>query len=348
MAKGERNAGWPGFFMVFTAFAAVFLTLSRQGQELTPGGSAPWQVLSVCEGLSCWAVPALFLLWGMAALEEGDRGAVWSLTGLVLPCFCLLVFWGAVYAVAAHLLGGGALTLGGVLGALWSAARGDTYFHLWILYPLLGLYLVHPVLQRFASGASRGELIYFLVLCFLFASLLPLASAFWPGHAAVHLLTRLRVHLVLGFAGCYVGGWYLHAYTISRLTEFVLYLLGLLGLALTLLGERFLGGGRDLWYSYTAPGVVLTAAALCALFRYVLGISEERSRRRAVHQLGYCAFGAYLFHQIWVLILGWLGLSPLSLHPAVSLPLTALALFLLSLPFSWALSVLPGAGKWLV
>ncbi len=348
MAKGERHAGWSGFFMVFTAFAAVFLTLSRQGQELVPTGSAAWQTLSVYEGAACWAVPALFMLWGMAALEEGDRGVAGALTGLALPCLCLLVFWGAVYAAAAHLLGGGEPTLKGVLDALWLAARGNTYFHLWILYPLLGLYLVHPVLRRFVSGADRGEVLYLLVLCFLFAGLLPLGEAFWPDHAAVRLLARLQVHLALGFTGCYVGGWYLYAYTINRLSEFILYLLGVLGLALTVLGNRFLGGGRELWYSPTAPGVLLTAAALCTLFRYVLGISDERSRRRAVYRLGFCAFGAYLFHQLWMLVLSRLGLSLAALNPVLSVPLFALALFLLSLPFSWALSAIPGAGKWLV
>ena len=405
MARGERNAGWSGFFLTFTVFAAILLLLAREGQgEAVSAGAR--QVLVIYEGLTCWAVPALFMAWGMAALEEGKPSLTGALAGLVLPAFCLLLFWGAAYALAAHLLGGGAVSWSGILGALRSAALGDVYFHLRVLYPLLGLYLVHPVLRRFTAAASRGEVLYFLLLCFLFASLLPawtafhpegvvgallerlqvhlvlgyagyyvagwylrhytigrvpefllyllglsflmasllpLWAAFHPNHALVVLLDRFQIHAVLGWVGYYLAGWYLHHYMIGRIPEFLIYLLGILGVVLTLAGPRLIGGGRELWYSDTAPGVALTAAALCALFRYVLGISEERSRRRAVHALGSYVFGAYLIHQLWMLLFRWLGLTVTALEPVFFVPL----LLALSLPMAWLLRLIPGAGKWL-
>ena len=206
MAKGDRNLGWPGFFRAFTVLCAIMLLLAQEGQGGVAVGSGPWQVLSVYEGLTSWTVPALFMLWGMFALEEGKPRLASSMLGLALPALCLLVFWGALYAVAAHLLGGGALSWSGVWAALVSAAKGNTYHHLWVLYPLIGLYLVHPVIHRFTSSASRGEIRYFLILCFLFASLLPLWSAFHPNSLLAAQLERLRVHLVLGWVGCYVAG----------------------------------------------------------------------------------------------------------------------------------------------
>jgi len=347
MAKKDRNMGWPGFFRIFTVLCAIMLFLAQGAQEAVDYGSGSWQVLSVYEGLTSWAIPALFMLWGMAALEEGKPHFRSAMLGLALPAFCLLVFWGAVYAVTAHLLGGGALSWGGVWAALVSAAKGDTYYHLWVLYPLIGLYLVHPVIHRFTSSASRGEVRYLLALCFLFADLLPLWAAFHPGSIAVAQLERLRVHLVLGWVGCYVGGWYLRHYTISRVSEFAIYILGVLGLALTLMGPRLIGGSRELWYLYTSPNVVLTAAAFCTLFRYVLGISEERSRRRAVYQVGAYAFGIYLVHQLWVMVFDWFGVSLLSLSPVLSVPLFALVFFLLSLPLAWLVYLIPGVGSYL-
>lgn len=341
---GTRTPGdWSGFFRVFAVLAAIFLLLAQGGQDLVSPSGGEWQVLSVYEGLTRWSVPALFMLWGMGAIGGGRS----ALPGLALPAFCMLVFWGAVYAVAAHLLGGGALTLGGLWSALVSAARGDTYYHLWILYPLIGLYLIHPLLERFASAASRWEVLYILALALVFAGLLPLWSAFHPEHFAAALLERLQVHMVLGWMGYYLAGWYLGHYVIGRVPEFLLYLLGGLGMVLTLAGPRLLGGGRALWYGYTAPGVALTAAALCALFRYVLGVSDERARRRSVYALGRCVFGAYLVHQLWVLVFRWLGVPALPFGAAVSVPLFVLIYFLLSLPFAWLLSCIPGAGRWL-
>lgn len=341
--------GWPGFFRAFTVLCAIVLLLAQRGQELALARATAgyWQVLSVYEGLTSWAIPALFMLWGMYALEGGSSkfGAV--MTGFALPTFCMLVFWGALYAVAAHLLGGGALSLGGVWSALVSAAKGNTYYHLWVLYPLIGLYLVHPVIHRFTSAASRGEILYFLTLCILFASVLPLWAAFAPDSVLVSQLERLRIHLVLGWAGCYVVGWYLRHYVIGRVAEYAIYILGILGMVLTLMGDALFGGGRELWYRYTSPNVVLTALAFCTLFRYVLGISEERSRRRAVNELGAYAFGIYLFHQIWVLVFNRLDISLLAFSPVVSVPFFAAVFFLLSIPFAWLLNRLPGVGGYL-
>ena len=343
MAKGDRNSGWPGFFRVFTVLCAIMLLLAQQGQQLTEARSGSWQVLAVYEGLTLWTVPALFMLWGMFALEEGKPQVSAALTGLALPAFGLLIFWGVVYAIVPPLLAGrgGNFTLAGLADLLVSAVKGDTYFHLWVLYPLIGLYLVHPVIHRFTSSASRGELRYFLGLCLLFGSLLPTWSAFFPDSTLAGLLERLRVHLVLGWVGCYVGGWYLRHFEISRIAEYILYILGVLGLVLSVADPFSAPSLRQ----YASPNVLLTAAALCALFRYVLGISEERSRRKAVYSLGTCAFGVYLIHQLWVLIFAKLGVSLLSLSPVLSVPLFALVFFLLSLPFAWLISLIPGAGS---
>ena len=195
MAKGDRNWGWPGFFRAFTVLCAIMLLLAQQGQQLTEARSGSWQVLAVYEGLTLWTVPALFMLWGMFALEEGKPQASAALTGLALPAFGLLIFWGVVYAIVPPLLAGrgGNFTLAGLADLLLSAVKGDTYYHLWVLYPLIGLYLVHPVIHRFTSSASRGELRYFLGLCLLFGSLLPTWSAFFPDSTLAGLLERLRV-----------------------------------------------------------------------------------------------------------------------------------------------------------
>ena len=346
MAKGDRNIGWPGFFRMFTVLCAIILLLAQEGQELAGAGTGAWQVCSVYEGLTRWTVPALFMLWGMFALEEGKPQVPAALTGLALPTFCLLVFWGVVYAIAAPLLAGngGNFTLAGLVDILVSVVKGDTYAHLWVLYPLIGLYLVHPVIHRFTAAASRGELHYFLGLCFLFACLLPMWTAFWPDSILAGLLSRLRIHLVLGWVGCYVGGWYLRHYTIGRPPEYILYILGVLGLVLTLMGPRLIGGSRALWYDFISPNVVLTAAAFCTLFRYVLGISEDRSRRRTAAQAGAYAFGIYLTHPLWWLILRRLGVRLLSFSPVLSVPLFALVLFLLSFPISWLFYRIPGVG----
>ena len=347
--SSDRNQGWPHMFRAFAVLCAIVLLLAQSGTAAVGSGTASWQVFHIYEGFTRWAIPALFMLWGMFALEDSRSADLGGMAlGYLLPTFVILVVWSALYALVARLLGGEGLSLAGFLSQLKAAALGETHFHLWLLYPLLGLYLVLPVLRRFVSAASRWEVIYFLLLCFLFACILPVWAALRPSAVLPNLLTRMNVHLVLGYAGYFVGGWYLRYYTISRISEFVLYILGAGGFVLTFFGSRLLGGGWELWFSYTAPGVALSAAAFCVLFRYVLGISDERSRRQGVRSLGGYAFGIYLFHQIWVLIFRWFGFTVLDFSPALSVPLFALRFFVLSIPFAWLLCRIPGAGRYLV
>ena len=78
----------PGFFRMFTVLCAIMLLLAQEGLGLAEPGSGTWHVLSVYEGLTSWTVPALFMLWGMFALEEGKpqvsaslpEGDTWPLT----------------------------------------------------------------------------------------------------------------------------------------------------------------------------------------------------------------------------------------------------------------------------
>ena len=338
---GERNSGWVGTFRTAAVFCAIMLVLAQSAQQGLSVSDPTWGMFSLWEGVTRWSVPALFMIWGMEDLEGGKNAGSWK---TILWGLGVLVFWGVFYALAGYLLGGGGLSLKGLLSALTAVFQGQVASHLWLLFPLLGLRLVLPVLGRFAAGAGRGELVYVLVLAFLLAGVLPLWTSFHPNHILVTLTGCLDIYLVLGWVGYYLAGWFFSHYTIGRLEEIILYVLGILGLALTLWGDRLVGGSRALWYGYTAPGVACTAAAVCVLLRYVLSVSQERARQSKVGRLGEFVVGVYLLHHLWVLIFQRLGVGLGWLPDVVYVPLGALLLFLLSAPLAWLLSKLPGVG----
>ena len=337
MAKRSGGGGDSADLMrILTVLALGFLFLAQQG--MTSGDAA-----GICrwyEGATLWAVPAFFMLCGSFALERGStvKGA---LVELALPTAAALVVWSAVYGVVRTLLAGGGFSLSALWAELCSAALGDTLSHLWLLYILLGLYLVTPLLGRFAKAASRGELIYVLLLALLFGSVLPVCRTLWPGALWVELADRLQISAVLGYIGCYLAGCYLTEFTISRVGEILLYLLGVLGLAVTFLGDSLLGGGSGIWRSYTAPNVLFTAAALFVLFRYVLGVSDEGSRRQGMRRLGGAAMGIYLIQPLFVLILNWFGFGLDALPMAAAVPVLAIVTFLTSIPFALLRGMLP-------
>ena len=344
MAKSSKNAGWPGFFRLFAVLCAIIGLLARQGSALS-ASAGDQRVFRIYVLLTLWAVPALFMVWGMSALEDGKSASVSGmLLGYALPTLVTLIIWGTIYAVTAHLLGGGGFSLSLIWQKLTATARSGSTGCLSLLYPLLGLYLVLPVLRRFTASASRGEVLWFLALCFVVSSLLPRWLVLRPNDVLPLFLNRLNVPMTAGFVGYFVGGWYLYHYVISRISEYILYILGIAGLALTLMADRFSALSLD---TYSAPGVVCTSAALCTLFRYVLGISEERSRRERLSKAAQVSVGIYLVHDLFLMLLRRVGIDALSFAPALAVPVLAAGIFLCSFAVAWVLSKIPLVGRYL-
>lgn len=331
--------------------AAILLNLAGGALKSVAVGTHAWGVLNIYDGLTRWCVPVFAMLSG-AFLLDPKKGGRWSLTALrLLRVFVALVVWGAFYAILDHLAAGGRLTWAGIRSALWSAARGNTHYHLWFLYVILGLYLVSPILRAFVRGASRADFHYFFLLTFLVASLLPTALKFYPNAVLSRYLERLDIHLVLGYVGYFVAGYYLKTYTIGRIAEALIYVFGVAGGFLTVWGTALLSrsAGRlnDVLYGFLTPNVCAAAVAVFVLFRYVLGISDERDRRRRMAGVARIALGVYLVHDAFLMLLRALDIGPLSFAPALAVPLLTAVVFLLSFAVAWLLSRIPFVGPYL-
>ncbi len=95
------------------------------------------------------------------------------------------------------------------------------------------------------------------------------------------------------------------------------------------------------------PNVAAMAVAVFVLFRYVLGISDERDRRRRMSGVARVSFGIYLVHDLFIMLLRALDITTLSFAPALSVPLLTAVVFLLSFAVAWLLSKIPFAGPYL-
>lgn len=325
--------------------------LALGGLESAAAGGHAWQVFNLYAGLTRWCFPVFIMLSGMFLLDKRALPLTKLFFHNLLRLLAALMVWGGIYAVVGYVTAGGRFSWWGLWQAILAALRGNTHSHLWPIYIFMGLYLIAPILRAFCRGASRGDLHYFLLLCFLFSSLLPLAFRLWPGSTAVLKVwyDRLEVQLVMGYVGYFVAGHYLREYLISRLAEALIYVLGILGAIVTVWGTAALslGGTSQPLYGYTTPNVACFSVAIVVLFRYVLGVSEERSRRQRLSGVARVAFGIYLVHEFFFMLLRFLHISVFSLPPVASVPLLTAAVFLLSFAVAWLISKLPFLG-WLL
>lgn len=347
--KINGRVAYADLLRVFATLAVIVLHLAAGPVTALSVSSQAWQTANLYDALVRWCVPVFVMLSGMFMLDP-KRGL--PLTKLFFHnCLRILValfFWTWVYAFVDN----GVYSLSGLWGAaLQTLKMGDYHFHLWFLYMILGLYLVTPILRAFCKGASRGDFHYFFLIAFLFASLLPTAFSLWPNASRFLYVwyDRLGVRLVLGYSGLYVAGYYLKEYTLSRLAEAIIYVLGVLGAIATVWGTALLSGRaggfvQDL-YEYTSPNVVCFSVAIVVLFRYVLGVSEERSRRQRLSGVAKITFGIYLVHELFIILLRVLGITPLSFSLVVSIPVLTAVVFLCSLALAWAISKIPFLGR---
>lgn len=346
----DGRVAYADLLRVVAALAVVVLHLSGSQLSYVPLGSLEFHVLNTYDSLTRWCVPMFIMLSGMFLLDPKHALSPAKLAGHILRVLVALLVWGTAYALW-DLVAANGMSLGAVLSAVRQVIWGKTAFHLWFLYMIVGLYLVTPILRAFVKGASRGDLHWFLLLCFLFASLLPTALRLRPSQTISLWNTNLSIHLVMGYVGYYVLGYYLKTYTLSRWAEYLIYLLGLAGAAFTLWGTFWLSVERGAFaqtlYNYDSPNIVFMSAAVFVFFRYVLGVSDERSRRQRVSGVAKVTFGIYLVHIFFLKILNILGITVLTFSPILAVPVLSAGVFLCSFAVAWLLSKLPLVGRYL-
>lgn len=336
----------------FAIIAVIVIHLTARPLYSLSVTSQSWQILNIYNGLTRWCVPVFVMLSGMFMLDP-KRSLPLSKLFLhnILRILVALIFWDWVYAVIEN----GIYTPHGIWNALLRAIglQGNYHFHLWFCFMILGLYLVTPILRAFCRGASRSDFHYFFIIAFLFASLFPTLFELFPGTFSLLEVwyDRLSISLIMWNVGFYVAGFYLKEYLISRLAEAIIYVLGILGAVTTVWGTSLLsrhsGYFVETLYDYASPNVVCFSVAVVVLFRYVLGVSEERSRRQRLSGVAQIAFGIYLVHDLFIMLLKHFNITVLSFNPVASVPVLTAVVFLLSFAVAWLVSRIPFVGRML-
>lgn len=355
MARTENGRlAYADLLRTFAALAVVVLHISACWLEQTAVGSTSWTVLCLYDSLVRWCVPVFVMLSG-AFLLDPKKSVTYRDIFLkyILRVLIALLVWGTFYALLDYGHSGPTFTWAGVKSALNHVLWADTHYHLWFLYMIIGLYLITPILRAFIRGASRGTLHWFFLLVFIFYSLVPVLNELFPGRMALPMAWtgRFDIHMVLGYVGYYVAGYYLKNYTLNRLAEFIIYILGIGGAVATAWGNYILsvrcGTFNGVFFEYRAPNVVFMSVAVFVLFRYVLGISDERSRRQRMGGVAKISLGIFLVHDFFIMLLRHFDITTLSFHPALSVPVLSAAVFLCSFAVAWLISKIPLIGRFL-
>lgn len=359
MARSDQGRlAYADLLRVFACLAVIVVHVSGGWLESLPAGTADWNLLNAWDCLAHWCVPVFVMCSGMFLLDP-KKSLAWPhlLFRYLLRVVVALVFWGVVYALMNTALFRG-LTLRGGLDALYAVVLGSVPTHLWFLYMVAGLYLLTPLLRAFVRGARRSDFHWFFLVVFLFVYVLPLFLRLRGSQTVELYANKLYLNFTLAYpplayVGYFVAGYYLKEYTLGRVAEGLIYVLGVAGAAATVWGSAALNAGNGpgefngLMMSYLTPNVCAMSVAVFVLFRYVLGLSDERSRRARVSHAADYTFGVYLVHVVFLTLLRYFGLSNPPITPALAVPLLTLAIAVPSFAVSWLLHKIPVVGRYI-
>jgi surface polysaccharide O-acyltransferase-like enzyme len=341
----HQNIDWINSLRLIALFAVIVLHISAI--PLGQYGHVPintWLTADFYNALVRFAVPVFVMITGALTLHrEYELGSFLKkrLSRVVVP----FLFWSLVYVWYSWyneelVFSTDAWT--SVKQVLHQLKYGSSY-HLWYVYMLIGLYFFIPIISKFVRNATKREIEYFLAMWMITMIITqPLISRFNP---------QVDIHYFAGYAGYLVLGHYL-TFNVNYSKRLVMWM-RVLFIALLII----ITGGTYLLYKYTnlitilyepiGPAIVLLASSVFLLGRFTK-LQLPAFLLKAKDFACEYNYGIYLSHALILYFLDYpFGISFKLCTPLISIPVTAIICFALSLLLVWLLSKLPVVGKWL-
>lgn len=310
------------FLRVAAAFAVVMIHVVAKDFNVPDVTSFQWQCFNAFEVITRWSVPVFIMISGALFLDNSRPMPLKKLFGkYILRIATAIIFWSAVFAVLYQ----GIYMHGSLSSVFEKMLQGPD--HLWFLYMLIGLYLAVPLLR--CITASEQSTRYFLLLNVIFVYLIP---ELFGSTILADIFQRMDFHMVLGYTGYFVAGYWLNSVEISKPCRIIIYIAGASGVifagVFSSVSSIQSGAPVMTFYQYLSWPIMLSGVAAFVMARYALANIQVSAMMR---MLSNYSFGIYLMHQIFIDALRrFLGLSTLSWNALISVPVITVLSFILS------------------
>ena len=327
-----------------------------------PVGSFDWNALSFYNAASRFCVPLFVMISGALLLtpDEEIPLARWYTRNVLRLVSCLL-FWSALYYLCVVYARDPSFQWRDFDPRRFIAeVMGGHPHHHWFLFMIISLYIVTPLLRHIAR--SRKLTVYFLVLWGIFeigAYNLHLIGTAFPemGESGLFWLNqtasftnKVTPSMVMGMSGYMVLGSYLHSNPPRSSALYGLQSMGLVGLAVTLMGTYAVsmreGQLAEMFYSTRSLAVLAMSVAVFVSAR-ALWPAPTRNENRLLRTVAECSFGVYLIHDFFLVFLSGRGFTAALFSRAVSPLVVTLTVFCLCLGVVYLIRKIPGARNYI-
>jgi len=340
---------------ILTIFAVVvFHVTTNRWFVLFNDSPGAWHTINVFVACLRWCVPVFFMLSGMIFLDPKYNITLKKLYTKTIPrILCALIFWSIAYRtlspVTAHLLGLKDLSIDDFHRIYEEIFLGTPWHHLWFLYPLLAMYILTPLLRIFTAHAKKVHYIYFLILYFIFGSIIPTINARFQVHISFSI-TEL-----FSYTGYFIAGYFFYKFDLTKVETRVLYILGIVALAGTYIISTATamkyGGPATQFFDRTGPNTMLSAFFIFVLVKNIVNKSPKilgYTNNKYITLLANCGLGIYLVHDFFNIIFNLLNINTATFPAILSIPVISIAVYLASFGVVLIIRKIPVLKKWII
>lgn len=336
---GQR--GREKYLDVIKVVGAIFIVaLHTMSNTIHAAGSVSYAhslCVHVVHQLLYTAVPVFVLATGAGFLATGRDNSYKGMRRNIIKLVLCIVLFGTLFWTLEQLMSGAHLQAESLIAAILGDA---TWSHMWYLYRLLGIYLCMPLLAAFVNHASKKDQVIFAGLLLFFFCIYPFVAG----------VTGFFTAEVMPFTGI----WFFYALTggmLGRLSVNTLRKYRWLALAGTAIGvgsilSVSLQQGVTYIFSESHPLTALLAISLFVDIRILCGENDSWPWQK---RLAENSLGCYIIHPIFIhACVRILRFNPQNHLPILTLPITILVIFIISMAVSDILRHVPVVRKYLL
>lgn len=331
---------WPDILKILAIYAVILIHAAAPYLILyNDNGAYDWWAGNLYDSISRWCIPVFVMLSGLFLIdkysEEAFRGFFARRFSRVFVPF---IAWSFIYFIWRIYANREELSFLSFVPMLFME---PIYYHLWFMYLLIGLYLLTPLLGLYLKHACCSHAWYYLGLWFALVPVLTFIESWYGITTYISPGTR---NSIFNFTGYFILGWMLKDFTARPAAKAMLFIIFLIGLAITAYGTYWTaivinnGRFRDIFYEYFSVNVLMMSVSIFLIgkgLRLDYLFSRFNNGMKAVRIIAACVPGIYLVHAMVIALAkrGMLGveLTPGMTDPFIGIPLFSLAVFVASL-----------------
>ncbi|WP_125764383.1 acyltransferase [Companilactobacillus hulinensis] len=333
------------FIRVIAIFLVIFIHVSAIDTTLNIG-SGQWQITKILNYFAHISVPVFFMISGALLLNSKKTKSIsytWKqrVPRVVIPFVLWSIISPIVVGIYAH-----SLSAHNVLAAMKMMLYQPTSPTLWFMYPLVGVYILSPIIKEFTENASKQMLLYTMAIWLVTNSLLPSIAVMVPKNwtNALTIYPVANFFLVGGFTGYFILGYLLTKIDIHKYSNIGLWIMMLVfGFAGNFISEMV----PKIFDAYNGYYVTSIFIPLMSIPAYILlqKWGERIKSEKVIRVFEFLAplvFGIYLIHNLLILYLEPWFMSILPFGGLASTFIRYIAVAALSTLIIWIISLIPG------